>query len=95
MATNLAIDGWHGRRRVPPAGPGATSDHSGRAAFSVDLGAGLRALPRRRREAVVLRHLIDLPEAAVAAAMGCSVGAVKQHTRGLAALRGHLGNGEE
>ena len=48
----------------------------------------LRSLPRRQREAVALRYLADLPEAAVAAHLGCSVGAVKQHThRGLAALR--------
>lgn len=66
------------------------------AAASVDLAIGLRALPRRQREAVVLRHLSDLPEAAVAAAMGCSTGAVKQHTaRGLAALRRALGENEE
>ena len=35
-----------------------------------------------------MRYLADLPEAQVAAALGCSVGTVKQHApRGLAALR--------
>jgi RNA polymerase sigma-70 factor (sigma-E family) len=48
----------------------------------------LRALPRRQREAVVLRYYGDLSEAQTAAAMGCSTGAVKSHTsRAMAALR--------
>ncbi len=38
-----------------------------------------------------MRYLADLPEAEVAAALGCSVGTVKQHaSRGLAALRAAL-----
>lgn len=48
----------------------------------------LRHLPRRQREAVALRYFGDLTEAQTAAAMGCSVGAVKSHTsRALVALR--------
>jgi RNA polymerase sigma-70 factor (sigma-E family) len=48
----------------------------------------LQQLPRRQREAVVLRYYGDLTEAQTAAAMGCSVGAVKSHTsRAMAALR--------
>lgn len=48
----------------------------------------LRELPRRQREAVVLRYYADLTEAQTAAAMGCSTGSVKSHTsRGLTALR--------
>ena len=48
----------------------------------------LHALPRRQREAVVLRYYGDLTEAQTATAMGCSVGAVKSHTsRAMAALR--------
>lgn len=53
-----------------------------------DLAIALRALPRRQREAVVLRYYADLSEAQTAAAMGCSAGAVKSHTsRAMAALR--------
>ena len=40
----------------------------------------------------MLRFIADQPEAAVAAALGCSVGSVKAHaSRGLAALRIALG----
>lgn len=45
------------------------------------------ALPRRQREAVVLRYYADLTEAATADLMGVSVGSVKGYTsRGLARL---------
>jgi RNA polymerase sigma-70 factor (sigma-E family) len=50
--------------------------------------AALRALPARQREAIVLRYYMDLSEADIAEAMGCSRGAVKSHTsRGMGALR--------
>jgi RNA polymerase sigma factor (sigma-70 family) len=49
--------------------------------------AALAALPSRRREAIVLRYWLDLPEREIAAAMGVSAGTVKSHlSRGLAAL---------
>jgi RNA polymerase sigma-70 factor (sigma-E family) len=49
--------------------------------------AGLRKLPARQREAVVLRYYGDLSEKEIAIAMGCSSGAVKSHIhRGMAAL---------
>jgi RNA polymerase sigma-70 factor (sigma-E family) len=52
----------------------------------------LRALPRRQREALVLKYYADLSEAQIAAAMGISTGAVKSHTaRGMASLRAALG----
>ncbi|HVF06026.1 MAG TPA: SigE family RNA polymerase sigma factor [Frankiaceae bacterium] len=47
----------------------------------------LRTIPRREREAVVLRYYGDLTEAQAADVMGCSVGSVKGYTsRGLARL---------
>jgi RNA polymerase sigma-70 factor (sigma-E family) len=50
--------------------------------------AALRRLPRRQREALVLRYYAGLSEAEIADAMGVSRGAVKSHTsRGMAALR--------
>jgi RNA polymerase sigma-70 factor (sigma-E family) len=55
--------------------------------------AALARLPRQQRAVLVLRYLEDLPEAEVAALLGCSVGSVKTHAyRGLRALRGSLGD---
>jgi RNA polymerase sigma factor (sigma-70 family) len=49
--------------------------------------AALAGLPSRRREAIVLRYWLDLPEREIAVAMGVSPGTVKSHvSRGLAAL---------
>ncbi len=54
--------------------------------------AALAGLPARRREAIVLRYWLDLPEREIAAAMGVSPGTVKSHvSRGMAALAQALG----
>ncbi len=91
VATNLCLDTLRRRRPQPPS-PGpfdATEQHVVRLA----LAAALARLPRRQREAVVLRHLADLPESDVAAALGISPGTVGAHVhRGLIALRQRLGD---
>lgn len=53
--------------------------------------AALRGLPRREREAVLLRYYLDLSERQTADALGLSVGSVKAYaSRGIAALRDAL-----
>jgi RNA polymerase sigma-70 factor (sigma-E family) len=94
VASNLALDRLRSRSRshrrdtqlatagiVAPAFAGVSADR-------VDLVKALATLPRRQREAVVLRYLGDLSEAQTADVLGCSVGSVKTHSsRGLAKLR--------
>jgi RNA polymerase sigma-70 factor (sigma-E family) len=79
-------------KHAPAALPDAASAEAG-AMTRLDRSAVVRALaelPRRQREAVVLRYYADLSEAQTAHAMGVSAGAVKSHTsRAMAALR-HL-----
>ena len=79
-------------RKAPSPSPDIASAESG-ALAQLDrdsVVAALAALPRRQREAVVLRYYADLSEAQTAHAMGISAGAVKSHTsRAMAALR-HL-----
>lgn len=101
VATNGAIDRWRKRERSQLSlhhGDQAVrsvdrTQHDTQHAHLVfrqrdDLVRALRALPRRQREAVVLRHLLDLSEAETATALKCSPGTVKSATsRGLAKLR--------
>ena len=57
--------------------------------------AALRRLPRRQREAVVLRYYLDMTEDQAAQAMGVGRGTVKSSThRGLAALARMLKEGD-
>ncbi|MBA3551908.1 MAG: sigma-70 family RNA polymerase sigma factor [Actinobacteria bacterium] len=46
---------------------------------AIDLWRGIRRLPRRQQEAVVLHYVADRPLGEVAAVMGCQVGTVKAH----------------
>jgi RNA polymerase sigma factor (sigma-70 family) len=73
------------REPVPPA---PTADA---AVFSSDdrqaLMAGLRRLPHRQREALVLRYYMDLSDAEIASSMGIRESTVRSTVhRGLAAL---------
>src|SRR5207249_4697896 len=91
VAGGVAIDVWRRRQRHPDPPPPASGDALAAVEERATLNRALLALPRRQREVVVLRYLADMPEAMVAAGLGCSAGAVKQHAnRGLAALRRRL-----
>lgn len=71
----------------------ATQDGADGRAERARLLAALAGLPVRQREAVVMRHWLDLSEAQCALELGCSVGTVKSlASRGRAALRTTLEN---
>lgn len=90
VALNLALDRVRKRRPVAEAKDSAHEDAF--IAERLDLQRVLRDLPKRQREAVVLRYIADQSEADVAKAMDVSIGSVKTHaSRGLAALREALG----
>ena len=70
--------------------PDAPSAEQGalRSASAEAVVAALRTLPRRQREALVLRYYAGLTESEIAATMKISNGAVKSHAfRGITALR--------
>lgn len=70
----------------------AQPDDTGRGVDRAVLTEALGQLPRRQREAVVLRYYADLSEARTADVMGCSAGAVKAYcSRGIARLVELLG----
>lgn len=87
VVTNRAIDVARRSPPAPPAQPPA-ADAAELIALRATLVAALASLPRRQREAVVLRHLAGYPAREVALAMGVSDNSVKKHLqRGLAHLR--------
>jgi len=92
VATNVSLDLLRRRRRERRLGEDPIPDDPGGApggpVLGVDMRRALAALPRRQREAVVLRHVVGLSEGETADAMGVSINTVKTHgARGLAALR--------
>lgn len=93
VAGNLALDALRARTRAAKRQERLITQHSpvsGSAASDerLDLYAALAELPKRQREAVVLRYLGDQSEEQTAALLGLSVGSVKTHSsRGLARLR--------
>jgi RNA polymerase sigma factor (sigma-70 family) len=63
---------------------------------AADLWNGIRTLPARQQEAMVLHYAVDLPVSDVAAAMGCDPGTVKSHlSRARESLRRRLTNVED
>jgi RNA polymerase sigma-70 factor (sigma-E family) len=89
---NLAIDGWrrHARRPEVLGLPvtAAVPGHADGIDQRLSLIQAMRGLPPRERAALVARYWEDMSEAEAAAAIGCSVSAVKSAaSRGLRRLR--------
>jgi len=94
VSINLAIDRVRADQRAARLRPSEPAERSETDLSDRrrDLAAALVALPRRQREAIVLRYLVDLSERETAGAMGCTVGTVKSTvSRGLDHLRTELG----
>lgn len=87
MLRRAKVEAKHAVARDPDrfvAGP-PTDDH-------MLVWQALAELPMRERQALVLRFYEDLPQADIAAVLGCPVGTVKSMTnRALGRLRGVLG----
>ena len=94
ILANAANDRWrraarHRERALDDDYAGLVSaDHAAGVAERDFLMRALAELPPRQRTVLVLRYFNDLPEAEIAAILGCSMGTVKsQVSRGLARLR--------
>lgn len=84
------VSQWRRRSRRPetvmaePPEPAARDQRAGDQLASADSRLALReallALPPGKRVVLVLRYLEDMPEAQVAAVLGCSVGTVRSQT---------------
>lgn len=89
---NRAVDGWRrqARRREVlglPVEP-AVGDHASRLELRLALVDALELLTPRQRAAIAARYWEQLSEAETAAALGCSISAVKAAAaRGLRTLR--------
>jgi DNA-directed RNA polymerase specialized sigma24 family protein len=87
VAANLALDTVR-RRTAPLAAPMPMGEPT---LDRLVIAAELARLPRRQREAIVLRYLLDMDEAQTAQVLGVTTGTVHTHVnRGLANIRGHM-----
>jgi RNA polymerase sigma-70 factor (sigma-E family) len=92
VLVNHNTDSWRRRRGEHPVAEVPERPHhdAGGADHRDEIVRMLATLPPQQRRVVVLRYYNDLPEQAVAEALGISVGAVKSAaSRGLATLREH------
>lgn len=96
VLVNLRTDTWRRTRLTDVPGdenlPVAhEDDHAVQVALRDELARALGSLSPQQRRVVVLRHILDLPEAEVAREIGRSVGTVKAaSSRGLDRLRSLL-----
>jgi RNA polymerase sigma factor (sigma-70 family) len=91
VVANVAIDQVRRHRHAPVVDTSVEAEDDA-AVLRVALSAALRALPKRQREAVVLRYLAGLSTAEVAGYLHISPESVKEHVaRGVVKLRDRLG----
>lgn len=94
VATNLALDRARRASRARIHQRDLTiSEHQDdpHSELRLHLQEVLRTLPKRQRQVVALRYLLDMSEDQVAVALGISVGTVKTHaSRGLARAKSLL-----
>jgi RNA polymerase sigma-70 factor (sigma-E family) len=91
ILANQHVSWWRSRRRerlTDQTPEIVIGDATASRATSDLLRDGVRSLPPRQRAAIVFRYYEDLDDAAIADALGCSVGTVRsQISRALASLR--------
>jgi RNA polymerase sigma-70 factor (sigma-E family) len=96
VLVNLRTDTWRRTRLTDVPGDdklpvARADDHTAQIALRDELARALGSLSPQQRRVVVLRHVLDLPEAQVAREIGRSVGTVKAaSSRGLERLRSLL-----
>ncbi|MFE7508539.1 SigE family RNA polymerase sigma factor [Promicromonospora sp. NPDC057488] len=96
VLVNLRTDTWRRTRLTDTPGDDSLpvaheEDHAVQVALRDELARALGSLSPQQRRVVVLRHILDLPEAEVAREIGRSVGTVKAaSSRGLDRLRSLL-----
>ena len=100
ILANLRIDTWRRTRREVLTGTDPQIVDGARGERTVDgrdaVVRALLTLPVAQRRVVVLRHLLELSEAEVAAELGIPIGTVKsQASRALARLRESVGAAKE
>jgi RNA polymerase sigma-70 factor (sigma-E family) len=94
VLVNLSRDRWRGMSRRPvevqqsDARPELVADGIERLLERDTMAAAVRRLPRRQREVIALRFILDLSVAETATVLGTSEGTVKAYTaRALARMR--------
>lgn len=93
VATNAALDEVRRKKAFLPAI--VARDAPADIVERDDVVRAIRSLTRRQQEVVVLRYIVDLPEAEVAHVLGMSAGSVKTHLhRAIVRLRDQLSRKE-
>ncbi len=92
VATNLAIDTLRKRKHTTEMASVESADDPD-TAMRIDLQRAIESLGPRQREVIILHYFGGMSFEAIAAELGCSIGAVKKYShRAIGHLRNHLGD---